>query len=93
MANLVFPRHDAPVVDPATGVMNPDWYRVFKQMELFSVPSFTVAGLPSSNASTRIAFASDGRKNGEAADAGTGVLVFNDGLAWRASDTGATVAA
>ena len=40
-----------------------------------------------------LAFASNGRKNGEGAGAGTGVLVFYDGTAWRACDTGATVAA
>ena len=39
------------------------------------------------------AFASNGRKNGEGAGAGTGVLVFFDGTAWKACDTGATVAA
>jgi hypothetical protein len=39
------------------------------------------------------AYASDGRKNGEGAGAGTGVLVFRDATAWRACDTGATVAA
>lgn len=56
------------------------------------IPSFTVAGLPGGS-SIRIAFASNGRKNGEGAGAGTGVLVFHDGTAWRACDTGATVAA
>lgn len=40
-----------------------------------------------------VAYASDGRKNGEGAGAGTGVMVFRDGSAWRAVDTGATVAA
>jgi len=40
-----------------------------------------------------MAFASNGRKNGEGAGAGTGVLVYHDGTAWRATDTGATVAA
>lgn len=39
------------------------------------------------------AFATNGRKNGEGAGAGTGVLVFHDGTAWKAVDTGATVAA
>lgn len=39
------------------------------------------------------AFASNGRKNGEGAGVGTGVLVYYDGNAWIASDTGATVAA
>jgi hypothetical protein len=38
-------------------------------------------------------YASDGRKNGEGAGAGTGVLVFYDGSNWCACDTGATVAA
>jgi hypothetical protein len=57
-----------------------------------SVPSFTVAALPT-GAVGRLAFATNGRKNGEGAAAGTGVLVFFDGTAWRACDTGATVAA
>jgi hypothetical protein len=54
--------------------------------------SFTVAGLPAGTAG-ETCFASNGRKNGEGAAAGTGVLVFHDGTAWRACDTGATVAA
>jgi hypothetical protein len=56
------------------------------------MPSYTVAGLPAGSAGL-IAFASNGRKNGEGAGLGTGVLVFHDGTAWRACDTGATVAA
>ena len=39
------------------------------------------------------AFASNGRKAGEGAGAGTGVLVFYDGNAWIACDTGVAVAA
>jgi len=58
----------------------------------YKYPSFTVAGLPAGTAG-ETAFASNGRKNGEGAAAGTGVLVFHDGTAWRACDTGATVAA
>lgn len=54
--------------------------------------SYTVAGLPA-GAAGDTAYASNGRKNGEGAAAGTGVLVFKDGTAWRACDTGATVAA
>jgi hypothetical protein len=54
--------------------------------------SYTVAGLPAGTAGD-MAYASNGRKNGEGAGAGTGVLVFKDGTAWRACDTGATVAA
>lgn len=57
-----------------------------------SLPSYTVAALPVTG-SARIAYASNGRKNGEGATAGTGVLVFRDGTAWRACDTGATVTA
>lgn len=57
-----------------------------------TLPVSTVALLPT-GAAGRIAFASDGRKNGEGAGAGTGVMVFHDGTAWRACDTGATVAA
>ena len=54
--------------------------------------AYTVAGLPAGSAGDT-AYASNGRKNGEGAGAGTGVLVFKDGTAWRACDTGATVAA
>jgi hypothetical protein len=58
----------------------------------FQAPSSVVASLPT-GAAGAVAFASNGRKNGEGAGAGTGVLVFHDGTAWRACDTGATVAA
>lgn len=54
--------------------------------------SYTVAGLPSAAAGL-LAYASNGRKNGEGAGSGTGVMVFSDATAWRACDTGATVAA
>lgn len=57
------------------------------------VPVYTVAGLPGVSVAGDTAFASNGRKNGEGGGAGTGVLVFSDGSAWRACDTGATVAA
>jgi hypothetical protein len=57
-----------------------------------SVPSYTVAGLPM-GAIGQLAYASNGRKNGEGSGSGTGVLVFKDATAWRACDTGATVAA
>lgn len=39
------------------------------------------------------AYASNGRKNGEGAGLGTGVMVFSDATTWRACDTGQTVAA
>lgn len=56
------------------------------------LPSYTVAGLPTGTAGD-VAYASNGRKNGEGAGAGTGVMVFKDGTAWIACDTGAAVAA
>lgn len=56
------------------------------------LPVSTVANLPTGTTGT-LAYASNGRKNGEGAGVGTGVLVFKDGTAWRACDTGATVAA
>lgn len=54
--------------------------------------SYTVAGLPAGTAGN-VAYASNGRKAGEGAGAGTGVLVFKDATNWIACDTGATVAA
>lgn len=57
------------------------------------VPQYTVAGLPAVSVAGDTAFATNGRKNGEGGGLGTGVLVFSDGTAWRACDTGATVAA
>ncbi|WP_428413104.1 DUF2793 domain-containing protein [Pararhizobium sp.] len=54
----------------------------------------TVAGLNALSPSEgQLGYASDGRKNGEGAAAGTGVQCFYDGSAWIAVDTGATVAA
>lgn len=54
---------------------------------------YTVANLPIDVVAGQTAYASNGRKNGEGPGAGTGVMVFRDGSAWRACDTGATVAA
>jgi hypothetical protein len=54
--------------------------------------SYAVASLPAGTAGDT-AYASDGRKAGEGAASGTGVLVFHDGSNWIAVDTGATVAA
>jgi len=58
-----------------------------------AVGVYTVANLPTDVTAGQTAYASDGRKAGEGAGAGTGVLAFRDGTAWRACDTGATVAA
>lgn len=57
-----------------------------------TLATYTVAGLPAVGAA-KLAYASNGRKNGEGAGLGTGVMVFSDATAWRACDTGATVAA
>jgi hypothetical protein len=57
-----------------------------------TLASYTVATLPAVGAG-QVAYASNGRKNGEGGGAGTGVMVFSDATAWRACDTGATVAA
>jgi hypothetical protein len=54
--------------------------------------SFTVASLPAGIAG-RIVFASNGRKNGEGAGAGSGTLVYADGSAWRRVSDDTTVAA
>jgi len=57
--------------------------------------NYTTSSLPASSAATkgRVAFASDGRKNGEGAAAGTGVLCYDDGTAWRRVSDDTTVAA
>lgn len=53
---------------------------------------YAVASLPAGTAG-RIVFASNGRKNGEGAGAGTGVLVYADGSAWRRVSDDTTVLA
>lgn len=59
---------------------------------LIATGSFTVAGLPA-GVNGRIAYASNGRKVGELAGAGTGVVVYYSGAAWRVFSTDAAVAA
>lgn len=58
-----------------------------------SAPKYTVANLPAAGTAARMAYATDGRKNGETAGNGTGVLVFDDGTDWIAVDSGQAVAA
>lgn len=58
-----------------------------------AVPRFTVAGLPAAGVVGRVAFATDGRKVGEGAGSGTGVLAYDDGVAWRRTSDDTTVAA
>ncbi len=57
------------------------------------LPSYSVAALPAGSVAGAKAFASNGRKPGEAAGAGTGVEVFNDGSRWISGCTGSTVTA
>ena len=52
-----------------------------------------VALLPASAALGDMAYAMDGRKNGEGAGSGSGTPVFWDGTAWIAFDSGTAVAA
>lgn len=56
------------------------------------VASYTVANLPSAAAGT-VAYATNGRKNGEGAGAGTGVQVYRDATAWRRVSDDTTVVA
>ena len=56
-------------------------------------PAYTVANLPAAPGAGALAFASNGRKPSEAAGAGTGVEVFNDGTRWISTCSGAQVAA
>lgn len=69
------------------------WHRFLEELSIYRLPSYTVAGLPAVAFAGQLSFATDGRKDGEGAGAGTGVLVYYDGTAWRASDTSSTVAA
>jgi hypothetical protein len=57
-------------------------------------PTFTVSTLPTASTVTRgLAFASNGRKSGEGAAAGTGCLVWSDGTNWRTFYDNSVVAA
>lgn len=59
-------------------------------VKMLNLSPTKVSDLPSGKMGD-VAMTIDGRKNGEGAGAGTGVLVFHDGTAWRACDTGQTV--
>ncbi len=58
-----------------------------------AVPRLTVANLPTPQQAGRVRFATDGRKMGEGAGAGTGVLVYDDSVAWRRTADDTTVVA
>lgn len=57
-----------------------------------AVPALTVADLPSAGQAGRLRFATDGRKIGEGPGFGSGVLVYDDGSAWRRTSDDTTVA-
>jgi len=76
------------------------WREVFRSNAVaptFTAPmvlaSYAVGSLPSGQSAGAKAFASNGRKPGEAAGAGTGVEVFFDGTRWISTCSGAAVAA
>jgi hypothetical protein len=63
--------------------------------ELGAISRATVATLPTSDASNpgRLRFVTNGRKVGEGVGAGTGVLAYDDGVAWRRASDDTTVVA
>jgi hypothetical protein len=76
------------------------WHEVFRTNAInprfggpLVLPSYTVAGLPATASAGAKAFASNGRKPTEAAGAGSGVEVFNDGVRWISVCAGSQVLA
>lgn len=61
--------------------------------KMLGIGSSTVAGLPSASPAGMFLMVTDGRKSGEGAAAGTGVLCQSNGTNWKTVDTGGTVAA
>lgn len=59
----------------------------------FGVAAYTVGTLPSASPANKFAYATDGRKSGEGAGNGTGVIVRSTGSVWQTVDTATTVAA
>lgn len=95
------PAPTIPWFEPSTGKPTKEFYQYMRDVDtatrllISATFGLTVAQLPASSASLAgiTQYVKNGRKNGEGAGLGTGVLAFNDGVAWRAVDTGATVAA
>ncbi len=57
------------------------------------VVSLVFASLPVAGQTGRLVFVTNGRKLGEGVGAGTGVLAYDDGVAWRRTADDTTVAA
>jgi hypothetical protein len=72
-----------------------EWWAWLTQLIGLTTPvqNYTVAGLPSSAGAGQVAFATNGRKPGQGAGSGTGMLVFYDGTAWISVSSGTTIAA
>lgn len=83
--------------DPRTGRPTDDYFGYARELDralrsLIAVTEpVTVATLSTTATPGDLAYASDGRKAGEGAGSGTGVLVFRDATDWIAVDTGAPV--
>lgn len=60
--------------------------------KVLGVGASTVAGLPSASPARKLLLVTDGRKVGELAGAGSGVLCQSDGTNWKTCDDGSTVA-
>ena len=56
------------------------------------VVSVLFVDLPAPGETGRLLFVTDGRKTGEGGGAGTGVLAYDDGVAWRRTSDDTTVA-
>ena len=80
-------------LDPRTGRWKLIWYDFLESL-VNSPIAFPVAGLPVSAKAGTVYYASDGRKPGEGAGSGTGVLVYFDSTeTWISVHSGVAVTA
>lgn len=83
--------------DPRSAFDSPAWqgwfFTLWKLFGNGDLGTLTVAALPSNANPGQTAYASNGRKAGEGAGAGTGVPVYYSNGAWRVYSTDAAVAA
>lgn len=95
MATASLPADKKPLeqTGPQTGLWKLEWW-AFLQALANGTSSYTVAGLPGSAKPGTQAYATNGRKPGQAAGAGTGVLVyFDNNSAWISVHSGVAVTA
>jgi hypothetical protein len=88
---ILYPNDRYHIVSDGTSI----WREVFRTNAVnprstgpVVLPSYAVAALPTSASPGAIAFASNGRKPGEVAGAGTGVQVYYDGRSWISASSG-----